>query len=333
MRSFFDNRALEYERGGRARDQSAAIDDDCLKNRLGSVHATRRLLAEREQEAQGGRRVNFFDLKEIALSHVLIRSTLMATGLYRRGVRNAARVQLKHNRINSERLAKSFGGFTMLQLSDLHVDMSRAAMRQVEALVRTLEYDVCVFTGDFRGRTFGPFDEALAQLAPITRALKGPLYGVLGNHDPAAMVPGLEGLGIRMLLNERVEMERGGERIHLAGIDDAHFYGSHSIEEAAVGMPREEFAVLMSHTPEVYREAERSGFDVMLSGHTHGGQICFPGGIPITLDAKLPRRMGKGPWRYGNLHGYTSVGAGSSVVPVRFNCLPEITLHHFERLS
>ena len=62
------------------------------------------------------------------------------------------------------------------------------------------------------------------------------------------MVPGLEGLGIRMLLNERVEMERGGERIHLAGIDNAHFHGSHSIEEAAVGLPRE----VMSHTPEVY---------------------------------------------------------------------------------
>ena len=67
---------MEYERGGSARDQSAAIDDDCLENRLGSVHATRRLLAEREQEAQGGGRVNFFDLEEIALS--LIRSTLLA---------------------------------------------------------------------------------------------------------------------------------------------------------------------------------------------------------------------------------------------------------------
>jgi predicted MPP superfamily phosphohydrolase len=83
-------------------------------------------------------------------------------------------------------------------------------------------------------------------------------------------------------------------------------------------------------TPEVYCEAERAGFDVMLSGHTHGGQICLPGGIPITLDAKLPRHMGKGAWRYGKLSGYTSVGAGSSVVPVRFNCPPEITLHHFE---
>jgi hypothetical protein len=207
--------------------------------------------------------------------------------------------------------------------------MSQMAMRRVASLVAPLQYDVCVFTGDFRGKTFGPFDEALEVLAPITGALRGQLYGVLGNHDPVSMVPGLEALGIRVLLNECVAIERGEERIHLAGIDDAHFYESGSIKRAAAGMPRDNFSILLSHTPEVYHEAERSGFDVMLSGHTHGGQICLPGGIPITLDAKLPRHMGKGAWRYGKLRGYTSVGAGSSVVPVRFNCPPEITLHHF----
>jgi len=65
----------------------------------------------------------------------------------------------------------------------------------------------------------------------------------------------------------------------------------------------------------------------LLSGHTHGGQICLPGSIPIILDAVLPRRMGAGAWQYHDMAGYTSVGAGSSVVPVRLNCPPEITLH------
>jgi predicted MPP superfamily phosphohydrolase len=267
-----------------------------------------------------------FDLAEM----FLIRATLIASGLYRRGLRNAARVEVRHNYITSPRLPKSFNGFTLLHLSDLHADMSRMAMRQVARLVRELHYDLCVFTGDFRGKTFGPFDEALELLEPITRSLKGQLFGVLGNHDPVAMVHGLEALGLRILLNERVAIERSGQRIHLAGIDDTHFYHSGNIDKAAAGMPREDFSVLLSHTPEVYREAERSGFDLMLSGHTHGGQICLPGGIPITLDAKLPRHMGRGPWRYRKLRGYTSVGAGSSIVPVRFNCPPEITLHHFE---
>jgi hypothetical protein len=289
------------------------------------------LLTEREHEAQiFGHGLNFFHFENLTSSRLLIRTVLVVTGLYQRGLRNATRVQLRHNRIASPLLPAAFRGFTMLQLSDLHVEMNREAMQQVEALATSLEYDICVLTGDFRGRTFGPFGDTLEQMAHITSVLKGPLYGVLGNHDTIAMVPGLEEMGIRMLLNECHVIERGSERIHLAGIDDAHFYQSDSIEKAAAGIPREEFSILISHTPEVYKDAAHAGFDVMISGHTHGGQICLPGGIPITLDSRLPRHMGAGPWKYSHLSGYTSVGAGSSVVPVRFNCPPEITLHHFQ---
>jgi hypothetical protein len=330
MRFFVDSSALEYDRVGGASNHGSSSHDDSLDNRLGLAHARRRCSTERRNEARFGPSVKSFDLAELASRQFLIRAALIASGLYRRGLRNAACVEVRHNHITSYRLPKSFSGFRLLHLSDLHADLSHEAIRRVTSLVGLLQYDVCVFTGDFRGKKFGPFDEALEVLGPITRALSGPLYGVLGNHDPVAMVPGLEALGIRMLLNECVAVERGGDRIHLAGIDDVHLYESGSIEQAAAGVPRENFSVLLSHTPEVYCEAERAGFDVMLSGHTHGGQICLPGGIPITLDAKLPRHMGKGAWRYGKLSGYTSVGAGSSVVPVRFNCPPEITLHHFE---
>jgi predicted MPP superfamily phosphohydrolase len=162
----------------------------------------------------------------------------------------------------------------------------------------------------------------------VVAGLKGPIYGVLGNHDTICMVPGLEAMGIRMLLNESDVIGRGGQRLHLAGIDDAHFYGMDNIEKAAAAIPHDEFSILISHTPEVYRQAAHADFNLLLSGHTHGGQICLPGGIPITLDSVLPRSMGAGAWKYHDMIGYTSVGAGSSVVPVRFNCPPEITLHH-----
>ena len=79
--------------------------------------------------------------------------------------------------------------------------------------------------------------------------------------------------------------------------------------------------------PEIYRQAAHAGFDLILSGHTHGGQICLPGGIPILLEADVPRALGAGSWRHRRMVGYTSVGTGSSVVPVRFNNRPEITLH------
>jgi len=159
------------------------------------------------------------------------------------------------------------------------------------------------------------------------------VYGVLGNHDTICMTPGLEQMGIRMLLNECEAIEHNGEHIHLAGIDDAHFYRADNIEKAGSAIPRGEFSILLSHTPEIYRQAAHADFDVLLSGHTHGGQICLPGGIPITLDSVLPRQMGSGAWKYRDMIGYTSVGAGSSVVPVRFNCPPEITLHRLRLTS
>jgi uncharacterized protein len=128
-----------------------------------------------------------------------------------------------------------------------------------------------------------------------------------------------------------VTIVRGNQRIHLAGIDDAHYYRADNIEKAACEIPPDEFSILLSHTPEVYRQAAHAGFRLVLSGHTHGGQICLPGSVPVTLDAVLPRSMGSGPWKYHTTVGYTSTGVGTSIVAVRFNCPPEITLHHLQR--
>jgi uncharacterized protein len=314
---------------------SSPLGDDeirsVLEKRLGRVHARQRLGIEREHEAQiFGQGLNFFHIENLSYSHALIRAILMATGLYWRGLRNAKQVRVSHNVIKSPRLPALFQGYTLLQISDLHVDMNMEVMQQVESLVDRLHYDVCVLTGDFRGKTFGPFDTTLRGMAHLCDALKGPVYGVLGNHDTIAMVPGLEGMGIRMLLNEKDVLERGNQRIHLAGIDDANFYQVDNIEKAAAGIPHNEFSILISHTPEIYRHAAHTGFDVLISGHTHGGQICLPGGTPLTLHSDLPRYMGAGSWTYHDMIGYTSRGAGSSVVPVRFNCPPEINLHHFQ---
>ena len=304
-----------------------------LERRLGRLHARLRLGIESDHEAQiFGQGINYFHIENLPSSHLVIRLCLRLAGLYGRGCRNAARIQLKVNEISSPRIPKAFDGFTILQLSDLHTDISRPAMAHLPVLLQDLDYDLCVLTGDYRGQTFGPYEETLAAMERLCAQLKNPVYGVLGNHDTICMMPGLEQMGIRMLLNECETIERKDGRIHLAGIDDAHFYRADNIEKAASAIPRDEFSILLSHTPEIYRQAAHADFDVLLSGHTHGGQICLPGGIPITLDSVLPRHMGSGAWRYRDMIGYTSVGAGSSVVPVRFNCPPEITLHRLRSI-
>jgi predicted MPP superfamily phosphohydrolase len=310
-----------------AEETSVAV----LEKRLGRRQARARLGIERDHEAQVfGQGINFFHIENLPLSHALIRSVLMATGLYWRGLANAAKVEMRENRIASPRLPKAFDGFAILQLSDLHIESSEAAMERVIGLVKDARYDLCVLTGDYRAKTWGPHEAAVSGVGRVRAALRGEVYGVLGNHDTIRMVPGLEAMGIRMLLNESEIIERGGERVHLAGIDDAHFYGMDNLEKAAANIPHDAFSILVSHTPEIYRPAAHADFDVLLSGHTHGGQICLPGGIPITLDSVLPRYMASGPWKYHGMIGYTSVGAGSSVVPVRFNCPPEITLHRLQ---
>jgi uncharacterized protein len=303
-----------------------------LERRLGPTHARQRLGIETDHEARvfgGG--INFFHIENWYSAHALIRAALKVSGLYWRGRRNAEQVRVRRNDVRSARLPPSFDGFTILHLSDLHVELNEAAMRRLIELASGLHYDLCVLTGDYRANTFGPFEATLAGLARIRGHLTAPTYGVLGNHDTIKMVPALEAMGIRMLLNECVTISRDGARIHLAGIDDAHYFRVDNIEKAAMAIPDGEFSILLSHTPEIYRQAAHADFDLLLSGHTHGGQICLPGSIPITLDSVLPRRMGGGAWRYGAMAGYTSVGAGSCIVPVRFNCPPEITLHHLRR--
>ncbi len=299
-----------------------------LEQRLGRLHARQRLGIETDHEAQVfGQGLTFFHPENSTATQAIIRTALKLTGLYWRARSNTERVVVRRNDLAFGNLPARFDGYTILHLSDLHVDLNAGAMRRVNELVGDLSYDLCVLTGDYRFKTYGPFAAALDGVEQIRRHLKGPVYGVLGNHDTIQMVPALEAMGIRMLLNECEAIARDDQRIYLAGVDDAHFYRMDNIEKAALQIPEGAFSILLSHTPEIYRQAAHAHFALMLSGHTHGGQLCLPGSIPITLESALPRRMGAGLWRYNEMTGYTSVGAGSSVVPVRLNCPPEITLH------
>jgi predicted MPP superfamily phosphohydrolase len=303
-----------------------------LDQRLGPLHARQRLRIELDHEAQVfGQGLTFFHLENWLSAPAVIRTALKLTGLYWRARRNAERIVIKRTELKFARLPTAFDGFTILHLSDLHADMNVVAMQHMIELVSGMQYDLCVLTGDYRGKTFGPFEATLDILAKVRTRLRQPIYGVLGNHDTIRMVPAMEAMDIRMLLNECDIIIRGDQRIFLAGIDDAHFFRADNIEKAALPIPNGAFSILLSHTPEVYRQAAHANFNLMLSGHTHGGQLCLPGSIPIKLEAVLPRRMGAGVWRYRDMSGYTSVGAGSSVLPVRLNCPPEISLHCLRR--
>lgn len=304
-----------------------------LETRMGGTHAKMRLGFEHDHEAQiFGQGLNFFHIENWYSGHSLLRKALKATGLYWIGRRNAGRVRTIENVILASKVPTTFDGFTILQISDLHVELSEEALACAASLVDHLSYDICVLTGDFRALTYGPHQAATEGVRALCEHIRRPIYAVLGNHDTVLMVPELERLGINVLLNESIAIRRedGDAQIFLAGVDDAHFFRADNLEKTAAGIPSGSLSVLLSHTPEIYRHAANCGFDVMLSGHTHGGQICLPGGVPLKLNAVVPRRLGAGSWHYKGLTGYTSRGVGTSIVPVRFNCPPEITLHKFQ---
>jgi predicted MPP superfamily phosphohydrolase len=305
------------------------VDLDKLRARLGRAHLQRRLGLEEEHEVFVFKRpgAHFFYPENWYSVHGFIRHSLRLAGLYARAQQNAQAIRVIENDLIVAGLPAAFSGYRILQLSDLHLDMDPRNAQAVSERVRGLDYDLCVLTGDYRAKTYGPYEQVLAGMRALRPMLKEPIYAILGNHDTIRLVPDLEAMGIRMLLNESVLLERSGQSIHLAGIDDAHYFQVHNLDKASAAIPPDAIALLLSHTPETYRHAAHAGFQAMLCGHTHGGQICLPGGFPLFWDAKCPRALAAGAWRYRDMHGYTSVGAGTSVVNARLNCPPEVTLH------
>jgi uncharacterized protein len=303
-----------------------------LEARLSPLHRHLRLGLERQHEADViGQGLTLFHVENWDSLHNILRGLLKLSGLYRLGVRNALDIRLTQNTVWLPHLPPEFDGFTLLHLSDLHLDMHPQLLDRIMTLIAPLSFDTALITGDFRAQTHGPFDATLAAAERLRPLLGDSLYAILGNHDSIRMVPALEAMGYRLLLNESVELTRGSDQIYLAGVDDPHYFRADNLEKAALSIPRHATSILLSHSPELYRNAAHAGFDLMLAGHTHGGQICLPGGIPIFCNMRGPRRYCRGAWQFEQMQGYTSVGSGFSVVEVRYFSRGEITLHTLRR--
>ncbi len=252
---------------------------------------------------------------------------LRLCGLYERGVRNALRVELKRMELAFANLPAEFDGFRILQLSDLHVDFLPEPLDAALDLIAGEEVDLCVLTGDYRKRVSGPFEHilpAFEKLLARLRARHG-VYAILGNHDCADMVEAFEALGIDVVINQTRTIQRGRAQIHVTGTDDVHYYYTDAARAALDGAPKG-FKIALIHSAELADVAAEAGFSLYLAGHTHGGQVCLPGGIPIITHMSRHRHYASGLWRHGSMTGYTTTGIGVSGLPVRFNTRAEAVL-------
>lgn len=307
---------------------AADSEQAVLTTRVNHVHLRQRLGIESDREAKiFGQGLKFFHLENWYSFHSFIRFSLRLLGLHGIGKRNARKLVVQKNQFCLTNLPSEFNHYTILHISDLHLDMHQDIPGVLIQAIDNLEYDICVLTGDFRAQTYGDYSRALAAMAEVQPHIRKPTYAILGNHDSIRMVPGLESLGIKVLLNEAIVLERGAEKIFLAGIDDPHYYRTDNIEKAFSHIPQEAISILLSHSPEIYKHAAHVHCKVFLCGHTHGGQICLPGGKAVILNANCPRNFCSGNWQFHGMYGYTSRGSGVSMVDVRFNCPAEVTLH------
>ena len=252
---------------------------------------------------------------------------LRLLGLYERGVSNAIDIRLNRMDLWFENLPKELDGFRLLQLTDLHADFLPETLQAALKLTVDVEADICVLTGDFRRRVKGSFNEILPAMERLTSHIstRHGTYAVLGNHDCADMVEPFEALGIRVLINETHTILRDGAELHLTGTDDVHYYYTDAARDALAAAP-EGFKIALIHSAELADGAAENGFHLYLAGHTHGGQVCLPGGWPIITHMNRYRRYASGLWRHGDMRGYTSTGIGVSGLPVRFNTRGEVVL-------
>jgi len=234
------------------------------------------------------------------------------------------KLEITHHRVVLRGLPAAFDGLRVAHLSDIHHSLYislRTVERAVEA-TNELRPDLVALTGDFV--TFSP-----DYIAPVARALgklraRLGIFAVLGNHDFRAgaeqVARELRRHGVEVLRNSHTAVAADGQKLWLIGVDDI-WYGC-DLAGAARGLPASGAKILLCHNPAIITRAARYGFDLVLSGHTHGGQVR----LPVLGSFYKATRFANGWDRLRNTQIYVTRGLGKVVVPFRIGCPPEIAL-------
>lgn len=268
--------------------------------------------------------------------HRLIELGLRATGLAARGRRNALDVRLVWRTVFLAGLPEQFDGYRILHLTDPHFDHDERIGDAVVRAVQGVEADLCVLTGDYRAANDGPYAQVLPPIARLRDAIavRDGILATLGNHDSHEMAAALEAMGLRVLANETLRIDRGGQFMSVTGLDDVNRYYTPQADMAlrtSEPFGAGHFGLALVHSAEMAAEAAAAGYAMYLCGHTHGGQISLPGGVPVLTNLTRNRGFAAGAWRCGDMAGYTSPGAGVSGVTARFHTRGEVTLFTLRR--
>jgi predicted MPP superfamily phosphohydrolase len=235
-------------------------------------------------------------------------------------------------------LSAAFADFRIVQLSDFHCSrhVTPAYLAEAVELAQAQQADLAVLTGDFVHKGYRYVDQVAATLSRLSAPCG--VYAVLGNHDYSvrnalgfrrfrhlhrAVAAALTGQGIRVLHNEAVPLCRGGERVHLVGVEDL-WSRALDLDLAFAGLSPSVPSVVLAHNPRTVERLGARRCDLMLSGHTHGGQVHVPGIGRPTLGRKA-RRFAAGLYQYRQTQVYVNKGVGFGF-KFRFGVRPEVAV-------
>lgn len=244
----------------------------------------------------------------------------------RNAINEANSLTVENIRISLKRLPKNLDNFRVVHLSDIHHSpfTNLEHISRAVSIANDLQPDIFVLTGDYVSHE----PEYIAPMAETLGKLEAEFgtFACLGNHDhwtdAEAVTNCLRAENITVLINEGFRFSAKGAAFWLAGVDD-YMVGKTDLPSALRGSFPDEMKMLLAHNPVIVRRAARAGVDLMLSGHTHGGQV------KIRDEEKriLPRRKLKnGLYRRKDTQIYVTRGIGTVVLPVRYQCPPEISL-------
>ena len=244
----------------------------------------------------------------------------------RSAINEANSLEIEEVRIELKRLPKSLDGFKIVHLSDIHhspfTDLQH--IRNAVEIANDLEPDMFVLTGDYVSHE----SEYIAPMAEVLGSLESEFgtYACLGNHDhwtDADLVTHmLRGEGVNVLVNEGFRFTAKDASFWLCGVDD-HMAGKTDVPAALKGSFPDEMKLLLAHNPVIIRQAARQRVDLMLSGHTHGGQVKIRENEKKLL---ARRRLSSGLHQRRHTQIYITRGIGTVILPVRYQCPPEISL-------
>ena len=263
-----------------------------------------------------------------SMNYGIVAAAALSTGY---GIAEAKQTpQVKRVPIKFEHLPPELEGFRIVQITDIHVDstLRRAAVEDIVAVVNTLNADIVVLTGDLVDGSVAQIGYDVAPLKRI-RAVSGNFF-VTGNHEYYSgvleWIEEVRRLGFRVLMNEHTVIARGRARLLLAGVTDyrgGNFLASHRSDprKAVNGAPPADVRILLAHQPKSIFEAAAVGYDLQISGHTHGGQF-----FPWNLVVGFTQPYVSGLHTHRNTQIYVSCGTGYWGPPVRIGAPSEITL-------